>query len=183
MATWNLDKTHTSIEFVATHMMFTKVRGKFEDFSGVIHYDPANPNASSVEVTIQAASINSGVADRDNHLKSPDFLDVANHPTLTFKSTKVEANGDKAKIYGDLTIRDVTRPVVIDAEAVGEGVNPWGMKVAGFSGSTKINREDFGLTWNVMLEAGGVLVSKEITINLDVQAVLAANTEAEAAAV
>jgi polyisoprenoid-binding protein YceI len=178
MATWNLDKTHTSIEFVATHMMFTRVRGKFEDFSGVISYDPANPNASSVEVTIQAASINSGVTDRDNHLKSPDFLDVANFPTITFKSTKVEVSGDKAKIHGDLTIRNVTRPVVIEAEAVGQGVNPWGMKVAGFSGSTKINREDYGLTWNVVLEAGGVLVSKEITINLDVQAVLAAEAAA-----
>lgn len=172
MATWNIDPTHSAVEFVATHMMFTKVRGKLPEVTGTIDYDPANGAASSVNVTINTASITTNTADRDNHLKSADFLDVANFPTMTFVSTHVDAHGDKAKITGDLTIRDVTRSVVLDASFEGTGKNPWGMTVAGFNGSTKINREDFGLTWNVALEAGGWLVGKEITINLDIQAVV-----------
>jgi polyisoprenoid-binding protein YceI len=173
MASWNIDKNHTAVEFVATHMMFTKVRGKFEALEGTISYDPANVAASKVNVTIDASSITTGVGDRDNHLKSPDFLDVANFPTLTFVSTKVEPTGDgKAKVTGDLTIRGTTRSVTLDATFEGTGKNPWGVEVAGFSGTTKINREDWGLTWNAVLETGGLLVSKDVQINLEVQAAL-----------
>jgi polyisoprenoid-binding protein YceI len=172
MATWSIDNTHTNVEFTAVHMMFTKVRGKFANVSGTIVYDPQNPTASSVDVSIDAASISTGVDQRDGHLKSPDFLEVEKYPTITFKSTNVSGDAQKAKVTGDLTIHGVTKSVVLDAEFVGQGTNPYGMVVAGFNGTTKINREDFGLTWNVALEAGGILVSKEITINLEVQAVL-----------
>ncbi len=181
MATWNFDKTHTNISFSTRHMMVTTVRGNFAGFDGTLEFDPANLAASSVDVTIDAASINTNVADRDNHLKSPDFFDVATYPTITFKSTGVQLTGEKTgKITGDLTIRDVTKSVVLDAEFLGTGTNPWGAQVAGFTASTKINREDFGLTWNVGLEAGGVLVSKDIKIELDVEAVLAQQPEASA---
>ncbi len=172
MATWNIDPTHTSVEFVVTHMMITKVRGKFNALEGIINYDPENPANSSVNVTIQAASINTGAADRDNHLRSADFLNVEKHPTITFVSTSVTPKGERqATITGDLTIAGVTRSVSFDATLEGTGKNPWGKTVAGFSASTKINREDFGLTWNVVLEAGGWLVGKEITVNIDVEAI------------
>jgi polyisoprenoid-binding protein YceI len=132
-------------------------------------------------VTIDTNSINTGANDRDNHLRSADFFDVANFPTITFKSTKIEVTGDEsAKIHGDLTIRGTTRPVVLEAEYLGENTNPWGAKVVGFNGVTKINREDFGLTWNVALETGGVLVGKDIKIELDVEAALVVETETAA---
>jgi polyisoprenoid-binding protein YceI len=173
MATWKIDPTHTSVEFVVTHMMFTKVRGRMEVQEGVIVYDPQDVAKSSVSVTLNAASINTGTPDRDNHLRSADFLNVEKFPTLTFVSTSVTPKGEnQATITGDLTIAGVTRSVSFDATFEGIGKNPWGKTVAGFSATAKINREDFGLTWNVMLEAGGWLVSKEITINMDVQAVL-----------
>jgi polyisoprenoid-binding protein YceI len=178
MPVWNIDPNHTNAEFVARHMMVTNVRGKFTDVSGSIHFDPANPTATSVEVTLSAASITTGAVDRDNHLRSPDFFDVEKYPHLTFRSTRVESTGkNTARLTGDLTIRDVTRSVTLDVEFVGTGKNPWGMTVAGFEASTRINREDFGLTWNVALEAGGVLVGKEIRIELVVQAILAAETQ------
>jgi polyisoprenoid-binding protein YceI len=178
MATWNIDPTHTSVEFVVTHMMFTKVRGKFDMLEGTINYDPNNVANSSVNVTINAASINTGAVDRDNHLRSADFLNVEKFPHLTFVSTSVTPKNEKqATITGDLTIAGVTRTVSFDATFEGTGKNPWGKTVAAFSATTKINREDFGLTWNVVLEAGGVLVSKEITINMDVQAVLVEETQ------
>jgi polyisoprenoid-binding protein YceI len=172
MALWIFDPAHTSAEFSARHMMVTTVRGKFEKVSGTLEFDPANPTAASVEARIDAASLNTGVADRDNHLRSADFLDVANYPTITFKSTKIEMTGEnEARITGDLTIRGVTRPVVIDAEYLGQGKNPWGKTVAGFSGRAKINREDWGLTWNVALETGGWLVGKDINITLEAEAI------------
>jgi polyisoprenoid-binding protein YceI len=178
MATWKLDSAHTSANFSARHMMITTVRGGFKNVTGTIVYDPQNPAASSVEAVIDATTIDSGVADRDNHLKSPDFLDVANYPTITFKSTKVEPNADgtQAKVTGDLTIRGVTRPVVLDVEYLGQGKSPFGTTNIGFTASTKINREDFGLTWNVALETGGWLVGKDITLNLDVEAILVEET-------
>lgn len=173
MAQWNLDVAHTGINFSVRHMMVTTVRGSFQSFSGTIDFDPANPSAGSVEVTIDANSINTGANDRDNHLRSADFFDVANHPNMTFKSTKVEVTGDgMGKIYGDLTIRGTTRPVVLETEFLGENTNPWGAKVIGFNATTKINREEFGLMWNVALETGGVLVGKDIKIELDVEAAL-----------
>ncbi|MAS37133.1 MAG: polyisoprenoid-binding protein [Anaerolineaceae bacterium] len=173
MAQWQLDPTHSSADFAARHMMISTVRGGFRNVTGTIDFDPENPEAASVEASIEVASMTStGVADRDNHLKSPDFLDAEKYPMITFKSTRVEKTGDKtAKVYGDLTIRDVTRPAVIDAELLGIVNSPFGQKVAGFHGTTTINREDFGLTWNVAVEGGGVLVGKEIKIALDVEAV------------
>ncbi|MBZ0320609.1 MAG: YceI family protein [Anaerolineae bacterium] len=173
MAKWSIDNSHSGVNFSVRHMMVTTVRGSFQNFSGMIDFDPANPAAGSVEVTIDANSINTGANDRDNHLRSADFFDVANHPNITFKSTKIEVKGDNAgKIYGDLTIHGVTRQVVLETEFLGENTNPWGAKVIGFNATTKINREDFGLTWNVALETGGVLVGKEIKIELDVEAAL-----------
>jgi polyisoprenoid-binding protein YceI len=173
MALWKFDPAHASAQFAARHMMVMTVRGSFKKLDGFVEYDPANPAAARVEATIDAASIDTAMADRDNHLRSPDFLDVANFPTITFKSTKVTPKGgDRATITGDLTIRGVTRSVELDAELVGMSVNPFTKaNHAGFSASTKINREDWGLTWNVALEAGGVLVGKDIGITLDVEVI------------
>lgn len=174
MATWQLDTAHSSATFAVRHMMITTVRGSFNITDGKIVFDPANPAAASVEATLDVASVNTGVADRDNHLRSADFFDAANHPTITFKSTSVKPTGENtAEIAGDLTIRGVTRPVVLKTEFLGQGKGMDGKTRAGFVATTKINREDWGLTWNVMLEAGGVLVSKEVNIELDIQAVLA----------
>ena len=176
MALWNIDTAHAQASFSARHMMITTVRGTFGKVTGKIEFDPANPAAASVEAVIDTASLGStGNEQRDGHLKSPDFLDIEKYPTITFKSTKVEPNSDgsEAKIYGDLTIKDATHPVVLQAEFLGQGKSPFGTTVAGFSGKTKINREDFGLTWNMALETGGWLVGKDINIELDVEAVLA----------
>ena len=173
MATWKLDPGHSSADFSARHMMITTVRGGFRNVTGTIEYDAANPAASSVEVTINTAEMTStGLADRDNHLKSPDFLDVENFPTITFKSTSVKPHGEtEAEVTGDLTIRGVTRPVTIKAELIGYAKTPWGTDNVGFTGTTKINREDFGLTWNMALETGGWLVGKDISLSLEVEAV------------
>jgi polyisoprenoid-binding protein YceI len=169
---WQVDPAHTTVGFSAKHMMFTTVRGGFRGVAGTIVLDEANPAASSVDVTIDAGSINSGVEQRDGHLKSPDFLNVEEHPTITFKSTSVEPKGaDRARVVGELTILGVTRPVVLETELVGKGTNPWGKEVVGFEAKTTINRKDFGLTYNVALEAGGLLLSDEVKIELDVQAV------------
>ena len=170
MANWKIDPTHSNIGFVVKHMVVTKVRGQFNDVDAELSFDPANPAGATVNATINVDSISTGAADRDNHLRSTDFFEVEKYPTITFKSTSVEVEGDNvAKVHGDLTIRDVTKPVVLDVEYLGTGKNPWGVDVAGFEASTKINREDFGLTWNQALETGGVLVGKEIKIELDVQ--------------
>ncbi len=176
MALWNIDTAHAQANFAARHMMITTVRGSFNKITGTINFDPANPSAASVEAVIETASMGStGNDQRDGHLKSPDFLDIENFPTITFKSTKVEASADAstAKITGDLTIKGVTKSVVLDSEFLGQGKSPFGTTVAGFNGKTKINREDFGLTWNMALETGGWLVAKDITIELDLEAVLA----------
>jgi polyisoprenoid-binding protein YceI len=171
MAIWNLDPTHTRANFSARHMMVTTVRGGFDKVSGTVNFDPQNPAASSVEATIEAASINTGVADRDNHLRSADFLDVENYPTITFKSTNVKVTSDTtADVTGDLTIRGTTRPVTLKVEFLGEAYG-FESQRAGFEASARINREDFGLTWNVALETGGVLVGKEITLNIDAEAI------------
>ena len=173
MATWKLDPAHTIASFSARHMMVTTVRGTLGTISGAIEFDPAHPETASVEATIDTAGLSSGVADRDNHLRSADFLDVANYPTITFKSTRVEPTGnDTAKVYGDLTIRGVTHQVVIAAEYIGQVASPFGDTRVGFTGSTKINREDWGLTWNMAIEAGGVLVGRDIKIELDAEAIL-----------
>ncbi len=173
MAIWKLDSAHTIASFSTRHMMVTTVRGTLGTVTGEVEFDAANPAAASVTATIDTAGLNSGVADRDNHLRSADFLDVEKFPSVTFKSTRIEVTGDDtAKVHGDLTIRGVTRPVVLNAEYIGQVASPFGDTRVGFTASTKINREDFGLTWNVALEAGGVLVGKDIKVELDVEAVL-----------
>ena len=177
MANYTIDPAHTATNFTVRHMMVTNVRGGFDKISGTLQYDAANPAASSVEVTIDAASINTGVVDRDNHLRSADFLDVANYPTISFKSTNVEAkNETHAKVTGDLTIHGVTKSVVLDVEFLGQTASPFGDTRAGFEATTSINREDFGLTWNVALEAGGVLVGKDIKLSIDAEAILVTET-------
>ncbi|NJL93416.1 MAG: polyisoprenoid-binding protein [Anaerolineae bacterium] len=177
MARWKIDVPHTLVEFSVRHMMVTTVRGSFERFDGFMDFDAENPANSYVEVQIETASINTRTADRDAHLRSGDFFEAEKHPHMIFKSNKIEITGENSgKIYGDLTIRDVTRPVVLEVEHFGQGTNPYGMQVAGFGATTSINREDFGLTWNQALEAGGVLVSKDVRMELNVQAVLQTET-------
>jgi polyisoprenoid-binding protein YceI len=173
MAQWTLDPAHTTADFSAKHMMIATVRGSLRLVEGTINFDPANPAASSVTATFDAASINTGMGDRDNHLRSPDFLDAANHPTLTFTSTRVEPTGEgSARVHGDLTIRGVSKPVVLDATLEGTGKDPFtGADKAGFSATATLNREDWGLTWNVALEAGGWLVGKDIKLTLEAEAV------------
>jgi len=167
--TWTIDTTHTTVDFKVRHLMAAKVRGSFKTFSGTI--DVADRIAdSSVKVSIDAASIDTGTSDRDNHLRSPDFLDVENYPTLEFVSTAVRETGDGYAVDGELTIRGETRPVTLDMEYSGVVQDPWGNEKAVFSASTKTNREDWGLTWNAPLEAGGWLVGKEITIEIELEA-------------
>lgn len=168
--TYVLDASHSSVEFVARHLMISKTRGRFGRFSGTFEI-AGDPLASRVEVEIDAASIDTGDARRDEHLRSPDFFDVANHPTLSFRSTGVVPDGDQWRVTGDLTIRGVTHPVSLNASYEGTGADPWGNVRFGLTASGKVNREDWGLTWNQALEAGGVLVSKDITLELSAEAI------------
>ncbi len=169
---WRIDQAHTSLSFVSRYLMLTKVRGRFRDFDGTIHIGDS-PEQSSVEVSMQAASIDTGNETRDEHLRSPDFLDVQRFPTLTFKSTKIEVTGDTAlRITGDLTIRDVTKPVALDAEFDGMTKGVGGDTRVAFSATTEIDREEWDIMWNMALETGGVLVGKRVRIELEVQAVL-----------
>jgi polyisoprenoid-binding protein YceI len=177
---WKIDPAHHNVGFVARHLMVTKVRGRFTDVDGEIRIGET-PETSSVEVRIGAGSIDSGNPDRDAHLRSPDFLDVNNNPDLTFKSTKVEVTGDSTlKVYGDLTIRSVTKPVVLDVEYAGVTTVPQMGTRAGFSATTEIDRERWGLTWNMPLEAGGWVVSKNVKIEIDVE-LIQQRSDAEAA--
>ncbi len=169
---FEIDKGHSMAGFKVRHL-FTQVTGRFDDLSGSVTWDEAAPTQSSVELTIQAASINTSHDKRDEHLRSADFFDAVKYPTLTFKSTKVEKT-DKAslfKVHGDLTMRGVTKPVVIELEVLGFGNSPYGARVAGFSATTKINRQDFGITWNKTLDAGGTLLSDEVAIDFPIEAV------------
>lgn len=171
MPTWTVDATHSAVSFSVRHMVFAKVRGKFSKWTAAVEYDPASPAAAKVEASIEVASIDTNEGQRDGHLKSADFFDAANHPSLTFKSTKVEPAGSHLKVTGDLTIRGTTLPVVLDVELLGGGKDPWGNQRVGFHGKAKIDRTAFGLKWNQALEAGGLLVGTEIEIELDIQAV------------
>jgi len=169
--TWNLDTAHTRLGFAAKHAMVTTVRGSFLDFSGNLSLDGQNPENSSAAVTIDAASFSSGNDQRDGHVRGADFLDVENYPTLTFRSTQVRADGSDFVLVGDLTIRGTTRQVEIAVELEGVEKDPFGNQRVGLSGQTTISRKDFGLTWNVPLDGGGLLVSDKIKITLDVSAV------------
>ena len=170
--TWIIDTSHSTITFSVRHMMISKVRGHFSRFDGTVDFDELNPVNSSVKVNIDASSIDTRDERRDAHLMSPDFLDVANYPTLTFVSRQIEVIDDHhGRIIGDLTIRGVTREVVLDVEYNGQSKSPWGTVSAGFSATTKINRKDWRLTWNVALETGGVLVGEEVAIEIELEIV------------
>jgi polyisoprenoid-binding protein YceI len=173
--TYNLDSSHSRLGFVARHAMVAKVRGSFDEVSGTATIDGANPAASSLEVTIQTASIDTRDAGRDGHLRSADFFDADNHPTITFVGTGFEITDDATvEVTGDLTIRGVTHSVTIPFEFGGVAVDPFGNQRVGFEGSVVVNRKDWGLLWNAALEAGGVLVSDKVTLELEVSAVKAA---------
>ena len=175
--TWQIDPTHTTLELAVKHMMFTTVRGRLKDVKGTIVLDEANPASSTVEVEVAAAGLDTGSADRDTHLRSADFLDVENHPSITFRSRRVEGafrnEGDKFTITGDLTIRGVTKEVVLEGTYEGTGKDPWGGTRAGARAAGKIDRRDWGLVWNQALETGGLLVSNDVRIEVEVQAVKA----------
>lgn len=168
---WKLDATHTSVEFSAKHLMITTVKGRFADVAGSVTVNGASPADASVDITIQAASIDSRTEQRDAHLRSADFLDVEKYPTITFKSTKIEGSRDEFTLTGDLTIHGTTKSVTLAVAFEGEGKDPWGGTRMGFSATGKIDRRDFGLTWNAALEAGGVLVSNDIKITIDAQVI------------
>jgi polyisoprenoid-binding protein YceI len=170
---YKIDPAHSSAHFVVRHMMITNVRGGFSGVQGVIEYDPDLPSDSSVEVTIDASKINTLDEQRDAHLKNADFLDVAQYPTMTFKSKKVSPNGNgEWKVTGDLTIHGVTKEVVLNAEGpTPEGKDPFGNTRIGASATTKIKRSDFGLTWNAALETGGILLGDDLKIELEVSAI------------
>ena len=179
---YQLDATHSQIQFTVRHMMVSKARGVFDKWSGTFNLNEENPAATSVEIVIETGSINTKDAQRDGHLRSPDFFASDEFPTATFKSTKVEMkDGSHASLYGDLTIRDVTRPVVLDVEFQGSAKSPWGTTSYGFSASTKINRKDWGLNWNAALETGGVLVGKEVQLDIEVELIKVAEPEKAAA--
>lgn len=168
--TWVTDPAHTSIEFVARHLMLSKVRGGFQDFAVDLDLDEAHPETAIVEAHIKTASINTRDAQRDAHLRSPDFFKSDEYPEIVFVSTKVERTGTTtARLHGDLTIREITKSVVVDVTYLGASKSPWGTANIGFEASTKINREEWGLTWNMALETGGWLVGKEITINIEAE--------------
>lgn len=175
--TWQIDPAHSAVEFAVKHMMFTTVRGRFRDVKGTIEVDEQNPAKSTVDVEIAAASIDTGVADRDGHLRSADFLDADKFPKLTFKSKRIEGapkkDGDAFQVIGDLTIRGLTKEVTLEAVYEGTGTDPWGGTRAGIRATTKIDRRDWGLTWNQALETGGILVANDLRIELEVQAVKA----------
>lgn len=168
--TWTVDHAHSSVEFVARHLVVTKVRGRFTDWSADLVIGE-RPEDSRVDVTIGAASITTGDVGRDGHLTSPDFLAIEQHPDITFRTTSVApTSADHWTVTGDLTIIGTTRPVVLDVEFGGVGTDPWGATKAFFSATTEFDREDFGVTWNQALEAGGVLVGKRVRIEIEVQA-------------
>lgn len=173
-AQWNVDAAHSGIQFTVRHMVVSKVRGRFAAWTGTLDWNEADPSASQVEANIDAASIDTGVADRDAHLRSADFLDVARFPQISYKSRKIEAAGKgRLRVTGDLTVHGVTREVPLDVEILGRGKDPWGKQRTGFSATASIDRKEFGLKWNQVLEAGGVLVGERIDVEIEVQAVLA----------
>jgi polyisoprenoid-binding protein YceI len=175
VSTWNIDPAHSVAEFKVKHMMISNVKGQFAKVSGVLTFDESDLTKSQIEASIEAASINTREEQRDAHLKSADFFHVEQHPTLSFKSTRITQKGDgELSVAGDLMIRGVTRPVVFSVEGpTPPAKDPWGNTRIGLSATTKINRKDYGLTWNAALETGGILVGDEVTITLDVQFVKA----------
>lgn len=168
--TWTIDVSHSSVNFKVKHLGLAKTRGRFTGFEGTVEIGE-DPKDTTVDVSIDAASVDTHDGKRDEHLRSADFFDVAAHPNLTFRSTRVEGRDDEWTLQGELTVAGVTRPVVLDVTYEGVAGDPWGGTRAGFTASAQINREDFGLTWNAALEAGGFLVGKTVTIDLDIELV------------
>lgn len=172
MATYKIDSAHSGAQFVVRHMMISNVRGGFTKVEGTIEYDPSNVGATKIDAVIDANSIDTREDQRDAHLRSADFLDAEKYPTITFKSTKVEADGDDLKVTGDLTIHGVTKEVVLEVDGPAPEVkDPYGYLRVGASAKTKIKRSEFGLTWNAALETGGLLVGDDLKIELDVSAI------------
>ena len=172
ITTWNIDPAHSNAQFSVRHLMISNVKGEFTKVSGQVLFDNDKPETLSAEATIDVSSINTREPDRDKHLKSPDFFDVANHPAITFKSKRAEKGPNGLKVTGDLTIRGTTREVTLDVEGPTPPMkDPWGFTRVGASATTKINRKDFGLIWNQALETGGFVVGDEIKITVDVELV------------
>lgn len=169
--TWNIDPSHSSVEFSVRHLV-GKVRGQFKSFSGSIDVGE-DPLASRVDADIDLASVDTGDEKRDAHLRSPEFFDAENHPTMTFRSTEVRSNGDGYAVVGELSLKDVARTVELDLEFNGVSGDPWGGTRAGFTATTELSRKDFGLEWNVALEAGGFMVGDKVKVTIEIQAVLA----------
>ncbi|MEN8184052.1 MAG: YceI family protein [Myxococcota bacterium] len=171
-ASWKVDRAHTTVGFSVSHL-FTSVKGRFDQFDGTIEFDPENPQATEVRGTIQAASINTNNEKRDKHLRSADFFDAERFPSLEFESTRVsDVSGSRGKLAGNLTIHGVTRPVVFDVHFLGQGADPWGNVRAGFTASVTIDRKDYGLNWNEVLETGGFLVGDEVEIRIDAEGMI-----------
>ena len=169
---WEIDAAHSQATFAVRHMMISTVKGHFNVLSGSLHIDEQNPANSWVEAQVEAASIDTRDANRDGHLRSPDFFDAEKYPVITFKSSKVEhIDGDEYKVTGNLTIRDVTKPLVLKAEYTGQNKDPWGNTRAGLTATGKIDRTEFGMTFNTALETGGVMVGNEVKIEIDLEAV------------
>ena len=176
---WNIDAAHSGINFSIRHMVVSKVRGRFAKFSGGLTIDDGDLARSVVEATIDASSIDTGTPQRDTHLRSPDFFDVERFPEIRFRSTRIEKlGGDRYRVTGNLTIRDVTREIALDVEHGGRAKDPWGNERVGFIATAALDRKDFGLHWNQVLEAGGVLVGDHVDIELEVQGVRAAASKA-----
>ena len=168
-STWTLDASHSAVEFSARHMMITTVKGRFAEMTGTLTATDSTPSSAVVEVSIKAASIDTRTEQRDQHLRSAEFLNVEQFPEITFRSTRAEGTRERFSLTGDLTIHGETRPVTLDVTFEGEGKDPWGGIRMGFSATGKIDRREFGLVWNQTLETGGVLVSNEIKISIDAQ--------------
>jgi polyisoprenoid-binding protein YceI len=178
--TYTIDPTHSRVGFSARHAMVTKVRGAFNEVEGSATTGP-DLQGAQVQVTMQAASVDTRQADRDGHLKSADFFDVETYPNLTFRSTEVTAvDADTLRVAGDLTVKDVTRPITVDFEYAGSAQDPFGNTRIGFEGTTVINRKDWGVNWNASLEAGGVLVSEKVTLDIDISAIKQTDGAAQA---
>ncbi len=171
-ATYQLDPAHTQIHFTIPHLMVFKVRGNFNDFTGTVEADPAAQTLSGAQATIQMTSIDTRNQKRDDHLRSPDFFEVAKYPEMTFASKSVSGNSNDITVVGDLTIKGITKEVTLKGAFLGAATDPWGNQRAGFEATGQINRKDFGLTWNKALETGGVVVGEDVEIGLEVEAVL-----------
>lgn len=172
VATWSIDASHSHVEFAVRHMMVSTTKGRFADVAGTVVFDPKNLSDAAIDVEISVASIDTKNEQRDTHLKSPDFFDVANFPTIRFKSTKITSGiGSEFTIEGDLTIRGTTKRITLAAESNGQLRDPWGLDRAGFSASGKINRLEYGLNWNPALETGGFVVAQDVKLVLEIEIV------------